>query len=116
MTGQVTFLGVPWPQCMHTYSLSNGCINYIIYAVYRTNATGQVDKKKLLTSVFTILVLEQLRAARDKKWSFPALPPTVPVSNSMRHTTYQPIGPDYSPAYVDSSYLQPELHICCTVK
>jgi hypothetical protein len=30
---------------VHTYSLSNGCINYIIYAVYRTNATGQVDKK-----------------------------------------------------------------------
>jgi hypothetical protein len=41
--------------------------------------------KKLL---FTILVLEQLRAARDKKWSFPALPPTVPVSNIMRRTTF----------------------------
>jgi hypothetical protein len=43
MTGQVTLGGSP--AAVHTYSLSNGCINYIIYAVYRTNATGQVDKK-----------------------------------------------------------------------
>jgi hypothetical protein len=60
VTGRSLWRGSP--TAVYTYSLSNGCINYIIYAVYRPNATGQVDKKLL----FTILVLTE-STARDKK-------------------------------------------------
>jgi hypothetical protein len=109
MTGQVTLEGFPG-RSAYVFPIKRLHKLYIIYAVYRSNATGQVDKKLL----FTILVLEQLRAARDKKMVPSSPTPNRPCLKHYETYNIQPIGPDYSPASIQATCSLS--CICCTVK
>jgi hypothetical protein len=80
MTGQVSLEGFP---TVHPYSLSNVCINYIIYAVYRSNITSQVQKNFCSLSWYS----NNLKQHEIKNGPLPALTLTVHVSD-IQHTAY----------------------------